>query len=105
MMTFPPSTSRRQFLKTSALASTAIVAPAILRGQATSGNDQQLKVGLVGCGGRGSGAASQTLHADNNVVLTALADVYEDKIQATLEILRKDVPDKVKVDPEHCFTG
>ncbi|HEX3720224.1 MAG TPA: Gfo/Idh/MocA family oxidoreductase [Verrucomicrobiae bacterium] len=105
MMTSPTSTSRRQFLKTSALAGGALVAPAILRGQSASGNDQTLKVGLVGCGGRGTGAASQTLHADNNVVLTALADVYPDKIQATLEILRKDIPDKVKVEEDHCFTG
>jgi myo-inositol 2-dehydrogenase / D-chiro-inositol 1-dehydrogenase len=102
-MTNPFSTSRRQFLKTSAIAGGALMAPAILRGQA--GDQPTLKIGLVGCGGRGTGAASQALNADKNVVLTAMADVFEDKLKASLEQLRHQVPDKVKVEEDHCFVG
>jgi len=64
-----------------------------------------LRVGLIGCGGRGSGAASQALNADPNVVLTALGDAFEDQVQRSLQGLQKQHPDKVKVTPEKCFSG
>ena len=99
------STTRRQFLKTSALAGGALVAPAILKAQTPASDGPTLKIGLVGCGGRGTGAASQALNADKNVVLTAMADVFEDKIKSSLESLRHDLPDKVKVEEDHCFVG
>ena len=59
------TTSRRDFLKISAAAGAAIAAPAILPGRLFgAGNSDTLRVGLVGCGGRGSGAAAQALKAD-----------------------------------------
>jgi len=100
------TTSRRQFLKTSALAGGALLAPAILPAQNSPAQQgPTLKIGLIGCGGRGTGAASQALNADHNVVLTSLADVFEDKLNASLEAIRAAAPDKVKVDPDHCFVG
>ena len=66
---------------------------------------QTLKVGLIGCGGRGSGAASQALKADPNVVLTAMGDAFEDQLQKSLQNLQKSCGDKVKVTPETCFVG
>jgi myo-inositol 2-dehydrogenase / D-chiro-inositol 1-dehydrogenase len=104
-MTNPSSRSRREFLKTSALAGSALIAPAILRGQSGGTDVPTLKVGLIGCGGRGTGAASQALHADKNVVLTAMADVFEDKLKESLEQLRHEAPDKIKVEEDHCFVG
>lgn len=105
-MTDPFATTRRQFLKTSAIAGTALLAPAILPSRATAAEDGPvLKVGLVGCGGRGTGAAGEALAADKNVVLTALADVFEEKLMASLEILRQQAAAKVKVAPDHCFVG
>ncbi|HUD48526.1 MAG TPA: Gfo/Idh/MocA family oxidoreductase [Candidatus Baltobacteraceae bacterium] len=105
-MIIPSVTSRRQFLKTSALAGGALIAPAILHGQsAAPGDGPTLKIGLIGCGGRGTGSASQALNADKNVVLTAMADVFEDKLKASLESLRGEVPDKIKVAEDHCFVG
>src|ERR1043166_8766137 len=96
----PNSTSRREFLKTSALVGGALAAPAILPGNLfAKTNSDTLKVGLVGCGGRGTGAASQALSADNNVVLVAMADVFEDQLQKSLQGLRAGHPDKVKVVP------
>jgi myo-inositol 2-dehydrogenase / D-chiro-inositol 1-dehydrogenase len=96
--------SRREFLKASAAA--AIAAPFVLtssRGQDSPG--EMLRVGLIGCGGRGSGAAAQALAADRNIVLTAIGDAFEEQIKRALPNLQKTTPDKVKVNPDRCFTG
>ena len=54
-------TTRRDFLKTSALVGGALAAPAILEGTALARqNNDMLKIGLIGCGGRGTGAATQS---------------------------------------------
>jgi predicted dehydrogenase len=98
--------TRREFLKTSALVGSVLAAPAILPGKLLAKeNTDTLRVGLIGCGGRGSGAASQALASDNNVVLTAMADVFESQLQNSLKSLQKDFSDKVKVTPEKCFVG
>jgi myo-inositol 2-dehydrogenase/D-chiro-inositol 1-dehydrogenase len=107
-MTTPSSiaTTRRDFLKTSAVVGGMLAAPAILPGNLFGqGNQAQLKVGLIGCGGRGSGAASQALSADENVVLTAMGDTFEDHLEKSLQSLQKAHPDKVKVTPETSFVG
>jgi lipoic acid synthetase len=70
----------------------------------SKGNDV-LKVGLIGCGGRGTGAASQALKADPNVILTAMADVFQDRLDQSYDILLKAVPDKVQVPKENRFVG
>ncbi len=99
-------TSRREFLKSSAAAGAILSAPAILSSNLFAGeNKETLRIGLVGCGGRGTGAAGQALHADPNVVLVAMGDVFEEKVQASLAELQKGVPDKVKVTPDKCFVG
>jgi predicted dehydrogenase len=99
-------TSRRDFLKTSALAGGVLAAPAILPGSLfAKENSDTLRVGLVGCGGRGSGAADQALTADKNVILTAMADAFEDRLQTSLKNLRTKHPEKVQVTPEKCFVG
>jgi predicted dehydrogenase len=103
---FSPTTTRREFLKSSALLGAALAAPAILpsRGQAAA-SGEVLKVGLIGCGGRGSGAANQALNADKNVVLTAMADAFPEPLQASLKGLQTQFPDRVKVTPETSFVG
>src|SRR5580658_6364271 len=98
------NTTRRDFLKTSALIGGALMGPAILPGKIYgAGNDAPLKIGLIGCGGRGTGAAGQALKADKNVTLTAMGDVFEPQITASLAVLQKDQPDKVQVDEAHRF--
>lgn len=69
-----------------------------------------LRVGLVGCGGRGSGAALNTLRAeDGTVVLTALADVFPERTAATLANLEQALGEaasaRLQVDPDHHFHG
>ncbi len=95
--------TRRDFLKT-ASAGSALVAgfPAIISAQSVT---KAIKVGLVGCGGRGSGAAMQALRADDYAELTAVADVNSEHAQACLDHLSKRVEGKVKVDPSHIFLG
>lgn len=83
-----------------------IVVPAILSGPLFGGiNSDTLRVGLIGCGGRGSGAANEALRADSNIVLTAMGDVFEDRLQSSLKNLRTANPEQVKVTPENCFVG
>ena len=102
-----PSTSRRQFLKASTTAALGSVFAANLSfpEKSFAANSDTLKVGLIGCGGRGTGAANQALNADKNVVLTAMADVFENQLQGSLKTLKGEVGARVKVDPDHCFIG
>ena len=94
--------SRRGFLKSTAAAaaSTAILAPSVH----AAGGDT-LKVALIGCGGRGTGAAKNALAADSNVKLVAVADVFEDLAVKGLNTVKSAFPDKVDVPPERIFSG
>ncbi|MEO8351359.1 MAG: Gfo/Idh/MocA family oxidoreductase [Chthoniobacteraceae bacterium] len=93
--------SRRTFLGNSALAlgGTALVSgfPSISLGAV---EDKKLKIALVGCGGRGSGAANQALTADSNCMLSAVADVVESQADNALKNLKSQHPDKVGEDVE-----
>ena len=98
--------ARRDFLKASALGTVLAAGfPAILSAQST----KAIKIGLVGCGGRGTGAASQALNADDYSELTAVADVYQERIDESLNQLRTvsdgKISHKVKVDPKNQFVG
>jgi predicted dehydrogenase len=62
-----------------------------------------LKAGLVGCGGRGTGAAQDFLKAGPNLQITALADVFGDRVQDTRKILQEKANQKIADD--HCFIG
>src|SRR5438045_1931374 len=101
-----PTTTRREFLRTSALVGGALAMPALLPGKGfASENSDTLRIGLIGCGGRGSGAASQALTADKNVVLVAMGDAFEDRLQSSLKNLQASHPEKVKVAADKCFVG
>jgi predicted dehydrogenase len=105
MITNDFSGSRRDFLKqTSAAVAGATVAgfPAVLRGAGPTG---KLKIGFIGCGGRGTGAANQALSAESDVVLWAMGDAFEDKIQSSLAGLKAMHADKVDVPKERQFSG
>src|SRR5690606_5765181 len=79
---------------------------ALAQGAFADAKETVYRVGLVGCGGRGTGAARQTLVADPRVELVALADAFEDALaNSHSALLRTDVADRVKVDPEKMFHG
>lgn len=66
---------------------------------------ETLKIGLVGCGGRGTGAAQQALNADSNVRLVAMGDLYEDRLKSSLKQIEAEVPGKVEVPAERQYSG
>ncbi len=96
--------SRRDFLKSSTalLATGSVAFPNILRGARP---DQKLKIGFVGCGGRGTGAANQALRADPNNILWAVGDAFEDKLTASLEGLKGSRGAQVDVPESRQFVG
>jgi myo-inositol 2-dehydrogenase / D-chiro-inositol 1-dehydrogenase len=106
-MTPPNSSDRRDFLKaTTGALGAALVAgfPSIISAQTTT---KAIKVGLVGCGGRGTGAASQALHADDYAELVAVADIDQSHIDKCLDTLKRisKISDRVKVDKPTQFLG
>jgi myo-inositol 2-dehydrogenase/D-chiro-inositol 1-dehydrogenase len=99
MSDFIQSATRRDLLKSGIVLASA---PGILTGAPASKN---IKVGLVGCGGRGTGAASQALKADDYAELTAVADIYQERIDSCLTTLTRVAKDKVKVEKSNQFVG
>ena len=105
--------SRRTFLKSSTTAAVlaggalggTIAFPSLSRGANAS---DKLKIGFIGCGGRGTGAANQALSGDSNVVLWSMGEAFRDKIDSSLESLKavfKDQPNKIDVAEERKFVG
>lgn len=94
--------SRRDFVKGS-IGSAALLSAGALAVHA-AGSDR-LKVGLIGCGGRGSGAALDALQADPHVVLTAMGDTFSDRLESSHLQLSKTLPAKVAVPPDQRFVG
>ena len=97
--------SRRDFLqKAGATAAAAFGALSLARGVHAAGSDV-IKVGLIGCGGRGSGAAANAMNAGKDVRLVAMADVFAERIEDSRPRLKKMYPDQMAVDDAHCFVG
>lgn len=98
--------SRRGFLKTSTVATAGVLAsglaPALLGAE-----PPPLKVGLIGCGGRGRGAAAQALNADKGAILTAVGDVFAEACAGAVNELKRNtaLQSRVRVDPGHMFSG
>ena len=105
-MSTSPST-RRSFLKRGAAALTAAPLAAGLvaaRSVHAAGSDQ-IKVALIGCGGRGTGAAANCLSVPGDVKLVAVADAFEERALAAVERLKARYEEKVDVPPERVFCG
>jgi len=107
---------RRSFLKAGCAAAAATGTLAVARGAHAAGSDV-LKVALIGCGGRGTGAAVQALSTQGPVKLWAMADLFADKLETSLASITKgqaksydrqasgDMSDRVDVPPERRFVG
>ena len=94
------SPDRRNFLKAALVAGF----PAVIKAQTVT---NAITVGLVGCGGRGTGAASQALKADDYTELAAVADIDQGQVDQSLETLKKiqKIAGRVKVDPSKIHLG
>ena len=109
--------SRREFLmQGSILAGGLIAAPLLSQANYFSGADDVIKIALVGCGGRGTGAAMQALLSKQNVKLVAMADAFRDNLDTCYKELMSDdiaessggrgtVKAKIDVPEERKFTG
>ncbi|MDO4586009.1 MAG: Gfo/Idh/MocA family oxidoreductase [Planctomycetia bacterium] len=97
-------TSRRNFLKTSALASVTAATLGSGLNVHAAGSDE-IKIGIVGCGGRGMGAVRDNLTAVPNSKLVAMGELFEDRAQAARGALKEDMGDRVDVPDSNLFTG
>ncbi len=99
---------RRSFMKAAGVAS-ALGTVAIPHVYSQGENADTINVALIGCGGRGTGAAADALSADNAPLkLVAMADVFEHRLQGSLEAIQgnfESTPEKVAVSPEHRYIG
>ncbi|MCI0377388.1 MAG: Gfo/Idh/MocA family oxidoreductase [Gemmataceae bacterium] len=98
------SVNRRRFLQTSAAAGATLLSQVPF---VHAGTSDTIRVGLIGCGGRGTGAASNALRADQNVRLTALGDAFRDRLESSLAQLRREaeLAPKIDVPRERQFVG
>ncbi len=101
-----PYPSRRSMLRLGAALPLATTLPGWSR-MAHSGTNDSLRIGLIGCGGRGTGAAANALRADPDVKLWAMGDAFSDMLENSLANLEKagDLAGKIDVSPERRFTG
>jgi len=100
------ATSRRDFLRASAaLAGTVAFGELPISRSAHASGSDVVKIGLIGCGGRGTGAAANAMNAGPDIRLVALADVFPDKVQGARKNLTAKKPSQVAVKDDHCFVG
>jgi myo-inositol 2-dehydrogenase/D-chiro-inositol 1-dehydrogenase len=108
---------RRDFLKHSAQAAGALALAGSRVPRVHAAGDETIKVALIGCGGRGTGAAAQALKTAGPVKLWAMADVFQDRLEVSLQSLVKGQEsrydrdahegfvDQIDVPPERRFVG
>jgi predicted dehydrogenase len=104
----PPESSpnRRSFLRTTAAGTTAALGlEGALAAGAHAGGDDAIRVALVGCGGRGTGAAVNALGTAGPKRLVALADLFPDRLRSSLEQLLPEHAADVDVPPDRQFLG
>ena len=91
--------TRRSFISTSSAAAVSAATHAF-----AAPGDGDIKIALIGCGGRGTGACNQALSAGSTIKLVALVDPLEGKAKQALDILKEKHEGQVDVPPEHVFT-
>lgn len=102
----PQLTTRRDFLRTSAiLAGTATLGRLTLERHAHAAGSDVIRIGLIGCGGRGTEAANNAMNAGRDIRLVAMADIFQERLDASRAQLRRVKPDQVDVKDELCFVG
>jgi predicted dehydrogenase len=98
--------NRRQFMKTASTATAATALGALDISQCAHGaGSDVIRVGMIGCGGRCTGAAVEAMNADPGVRLTAMCDIFMDRVEEKRDHLKQTKPDQAIVDKDHCFAG
>ncbi len=104
------SISRRDFLKASAISATS-AALLSAGGYSFAQGRGRIRVGVIGCGGRGTGAAQNCMNASPDVEIVALGDLFKDRLDGSLNNLKADAAKnddhakKLKVTDDKCFVG
>ena len=99
-----PAQSRRQFLKHSAAAGAGVYTLSLARGAHAAGSDS-IKIGMIGCGGRCSGAAAAALKTGPDVKLAAMTDIFEDRMRAKQKYFQSEFSDQFVGNDETCVFG
>src|SRR5512139_1628203 len=102
-MTNSNSVTRRDFVRTAAVAPVASVFAGGF-GAYAQGSDA-IRVGVIGCGGRGTGAAIDCLNADPGVRIVALGDLVPDRVESALARLKKEFPSRIDIPATRQFSG
>ncbi len=101
-----PAASRREFLKTTGRVAAASALAGIALPHVHAAENNTIQIALVGCGGRGNGAAVDAMSAKGGPVkLVAMADVFEHRLKGAHEFIRKECGDKVCVPNDRRFLG
>ncbi|HUT45051.1 MAG TPA: Gfo/Idh/MocA family oxidoreductase [Sedimentisphaerales bacterium] len=98
-----PDLSRRDFIKTSAALGAATLASGT--GRMFAAGSDKIRIGLIGCGGRGTHDATKCLNSSENVELVAMGDLFKDRLDRCRRTLKSNLPDSVQVTEEMCFVG
>jgi predicted dehydrogenase len=96
--------SRRDFLRTSSLLGAALATGVAGSGAHAAGGDT-IRIGLIGCGGRGTGAAEDALNAGKDIKLVAMGDMFREALEASRSSLRQAGGTQFDVPDDRCFVG
>ncbi|MGA2257466.1 MAG: Gfo/Idh/MocA family oxidoreductase, partial [Thermoguttaceae bacterium] len=96
--------SRRTFLKGTTAAAAGLTLSSLTRSAHAAGSDK-IKVALIGCGGRGSGAIRNCLDADPAIQVVAVADAFEGPATNAARSLKRERPDRVDIPKDRVFVG
>lgn len=99
------SVSRRGFLGRASVLGMAACGALPLARSAHAAGSGAIKVGFIGCGGRGAGAAANAMNAGKDVRVVAMTDIFAERVEAARPLLKRDYPDQFLVDDAHAFVG
>jgi len=99
------TTSRRDFLKTTAAAGAAAVGGLSLARSVHAAGKQEIRVGMIGCGGRCSGAGQQALTCGKDVKLAGMVDVFAKRMEAKRNYFKTTFPDQFVATDDTCTSG
>ena len=101
----PTSPTRRQFLKHSAVAGAAVTVGLAAVPAVHAQGGGKIKIGLIGCGGRGKGAANEALATGKDVQIVAIGDYFKSRALLGKDVLKRAFPDQVDIPDENVFDG
>jgi predicted dehydrogenase len=103
--TAPNATTRREFIKSSTKAAAGAALASAIAARSYAAEDNTIKIALIGCGGRGTGAAAQALSTKGPTQLVAMADFFESRLQGSMNNLKQRYAKQMDVPPERQFVG